>query len=105
MHPPDHIEQELDIARTDLEASLAALREVVREKLDVAGHARRAIEQAKVRAAAAMDRALVSLTAALYRAEASVRRRPELATGFLLGMVTFGTLALAIAARRRSSAN
>ena len=41
------IESQIDVARADLEASLAALKDLVREKVDVKAHVKDAIHRAE----------------------------------------------------------
>jgi hypothetical protein len=59
MPSEQQLEYEITLARHDLEANLAELQIVVREKLDVRRHAREALERVKVRARALLTRKVV----------------------------------------------
>lgn len=121
----DHhvIENEIDRAREDLEASLSELKHVVQDKLDIKAHARRAIEHAKYEIGDAIMRGkdsvvrFAGLTKAnalrlagegkdgaivVYRrSAATVRQRPYLFVGILGGLV-LATGALLYVRHRRN---
>lgn len=65
MPSEQQLEYEITLARHDLEANLAELQLVVREKLDVRRMAREALERAKVRARALMTRRVVVAATAI----------------------------------------
>ena len=103
MRSADQIEQELDIARSDLESSLEQLKDVIHDKVDLKAKAHRAIDRAKQRAADAADRGLTKVATLFYRAEARIRERPDIVTGILLGVVTLASLGVYLAVRVRRS--
>lgn len=68
MRDPEHIEHDIDAARHDLEQSLATLKDLVRDKIDVKAHVDEAIARAEAKVAEA------------YRdARAQVRAHPGIA--------------------------
>ncbi len=99
MRSADQIEQELDIARSDLESSLEQLKGAIEDKVDVKAHARRAIDRAKERATEIADRGMKQAAIVYCKAEAKVRARPDIVTGVLLGLVTVATLGIYLAVR------
>lgn len=103
MRSADQIEQELDIARSDLETSLEQLKDAIHEKVDIKAKAERAMIRAKVRAEEAADRALTKVATLFYRAEARMRARPDIVTGVLLGVVALASVGVYIAFRVRRS--
>ena len=64
MPSEQQLEYEITLARHDLEANLAELQMVVREKLDVRKRAREALARAKLRAMGLVTRNVGVLTAA-----------------------------------------
>ncbi len=67
MRNREHIEQEIHAARQDLESSLAELKHVVEEKIDVKARARVAVAKGKMAAHDALDRGADAAALALVR--------------------------------------
>ena len=99
MRDRDTIEQELEITRSDLEQTLARLKGVVRDKVDVKAKAHRALERGKHRAYEGLGRAEQTTTNLVARGFSAARRRPG--TVFAgIGAVLLGLMVMA--SRRRA---
>ncbi len=84
------IEQELEVARRDLEQTLARLKTVVLDKIDIKAKAHRAVERGKHRASMGLDRVERTASRLAVRTVTLVRTHPWVTVAIVTGVAVLG---------------
>ncbi|MGE0545894.1 MAG: DUF3618 domain-containing protein [Kofleriaceae bacterium] len=87
------IQEEIEDVRFDLERTIATLKDVVNEKLDVKAHAREAFDRVRARADQAFEQLEAGVMAFARRSWVTVRRYP-VASAAIAGAAVLGGIAL-----------